>query len=171
MTTTTKKSTRWWLRHDSEDVVVAAPAQRIYEMISDMPRMGEWSPECATVEWVDGADGPAAEARFVGHNRSGPKGLIKWSRRGRVLVAEPGREFAFATEESGKEGVIWRYRLEPTAGGTRVTESYEVGKIGAFFRIVDVPTNRVKQLREGMRHTLEHLKAAAESTVDAPTDN
>lgn len=170
MTTTSRTSTRWWLRHDSEDVVVAAPAQRIYEMISDMPRMGEWSPECQTVEWADGADGPAPEARFIGHNRTGPKGLIKWSRRGRVLVADPGREFAFATEEGGKEGVVWRYRLEPTAGGTRVTESYEISRIPTWARILDVPTNRVKELREGMRHTLEHLKAAAESTIDAPAE-
>ena len=160
-------STRWWLRTDSQDVVVAAPAEHIYDLVSDMPRMGEWSPECQQVEWIDGADGPVPGARFVGHNRGGPGGILKWSRHGRVLVADPAREFTFATEEGGREGVIWRYRLEPTDGGTKVTESYQVTTIPAWARIVDVPTNRARELREGMRHTLAHLKAAAEASLPA----
>lgn len=163
----TAKSTRWWLRTDSEAVVVAAPAAHIYDLVSDMPRMGDWSPECQRVEWIEGADGPAPGARFMGHNVGGPRGIFKWSRRGRVLVAEPGREFAFATEEGGKEGVVWRYRLEPVDGGTRVTESYEVTTIPVWARIVDVPSNRARQLREGMGHTLAQLKAAAEASLPA----
>jgi len=163
----TKTSTRWWLRTDSHEVVVAAPAEHIYDLVSDMPRMGEWSPECQQVEWIDGATGPAVGARFLGHNRGGPRGMLKWSRRGRVLVAEPAREFTFATEEGGKEGVIWRYRLEPTGSGTKVTESYEITTIPAWARIVDIPTNRARELREGMRHTLAQLKSAAEASVPA----
>ena len=162
-----KRSTRWWLRTDSEHVVVAAPAGHIYDLVSDMPRIGEWSPECQCVEWIDGADGPVPGARFVGHNRGGPRGILKWSRCGRVLVAEPGREFAFATEEGGKEGVIWRYRLEPTDEGTKVTESYQINAIPVWARIVDIPTNRARELREGMRHTLDHLKTAAEASLSA----
>ena len=58
---------------------------------------------------------------------------------------------------------MWRYRFEPLAdGGTRVTESYEVRWIPIWARILDVPTNRHKQLLEGMRTTLERLKATAE---------
>ena len=163
----TAKSTRWWLRTDSEDVVIAAPAAHVYDLVSDMPRMGDWSPECQRVEWIEGADGPAPGARFMGHNVGGPRGIFKWSRRGRVLVAEPAREFAFATEEGGKEGVVWRYRLEPVDGGTKVTESYEVTTIPVWARIVDVPSNRARQLREGMGHTLGQLKAAAEASLPA----
>ena len=125
--------------------------------------MGEWSPECQRVEWEDGATGPAAGARFVGYNRGGPLQLMRWSRRGRVLTAEPGREFAFVTEEGGRESTLWRYRFEPVEGGTRVTESYEVKRIPAWARIVDVPTNRHRELQGAMRHTLEQLKNAAEA--------
>ena len=163
--TSSSVSSLWWLRHDSCDVVIEAAAERVYEMVADMPRMGEWSPETQRVEWLEGSSGPAEGARFIGHNVTGPRGLIKWSRRGRVLAAEPGREFAFATEEGGKEGVVWRYRFEPIEGGTRVTESYEVRKIPTWARIMDVPTNRVRQLREGMQHTLQQLKSAAESAT------
>ena len=67
---------------------------------------------------------------------------MKWSRRGRVLVAEPGREFAFVTEEGGHESTVWRYHFEAIEGGTRVTESYEVKRIPVWARVVDIPTNR-----------------------------
>ncbi len=96
-TTNPIRSTRWWLRQDSCSVTVAAPGDHLYGMVADMTRMGEWSNECQQVEWLEGASGPAEGARFVGHNKTGPRGLIKWSRKGRVLTADPGREFAFAT--------------------------------------------------------------------------
>ncbi|HEY7105745.1 MAG TPA: SRPBCC family protein [Acidimicrobiia bacterium] len=159
----TKPSTRWYLRVDEESLVVAAPAGDVYDLVADLTRMGEWSPETAAVEWADGATGPAVGARFVGHNQTGPFGLMRWSRAGTVLVAEPGREFAFATEEGGREGTVWRYRFEPVGAGTRVTESYEVDSIPLWARILDVPTNRAKALRAGMRRTLGQLKTAAES--------
>jgi hypothetical protein len=81
---------------------------------------------------------------------------MKWSRGGRVLVADPGREFAFVTEEGGKESTSWRYQLESVDGGTRITESYEV--------------NRARELREGMHHTLTRLKAAAEAAMDPASE-
>jgi hypothetical protein len=115
--------------------------------------MGEWSPECAAVEWEDAHAGPVVGARFVGQSRTGPRKLIRRSRRGRVLVADPGHEFAFATEEGGREGVVWRYRFEPVDGGTCVTESYEVTWLPAWARIVDVPTNWHGDLQRNMRHT------------------
>ena len=158
-----EKSTRWWLRSDAMDVLVAAPPETVYALVADLPRMGEWSPECQQVEWAEGSTGPEVGARFVGHNRGGPLGLIRWSRWGRVLTADPGVELAFVTEEGGREGTEWRYRFDPVEGGTRVTESYRVDWIPTWARILDVPTNRVRELQEGMRHTLGRLKAAAEA--------
>jgi len=161
-------STRWWLRQDSQSTVIEAPAAHIYALVADLPRMGEWSPECRQVEWTDGSSGPADGATFVGHNQGGPRGLMKWSRRGRVVRADAGREFAFVTEEGGRESTEWRYVLEATERGTRVTESYAVRWIPTWARIVDVPTNRSRELRLAMQHTLEQLKVAAEA---APTAN
>lgn len=93
----------------------------------------------------------------------GPRGLLKWSRHGRVPAATPGEELAFVTEEGGKESTVWRSRFEPADGGTKVTESYEIRQIPVWARIVDVPTNRARELRDGMRHTLQRLKSAAEA--------
>jgi len=161
------KNQRWWLTTDSVSVVVDARAEQIYDLVADMPRMGEWSNECARVEWTNGATAAEPNATFIGHNQTGPRGMIRWSRRGRVLTAERGREFAFATEEGGREGVIWRYRFAHRGDGTTVTESYEVHKIPTWARIMDVPTNRHAALMKSMKHTLEQLKTAAESAAKA----
>jgi Polyketide cyclase / dehydrase and lipid transport len=160
------KNQRWWLTTDTEELVIGATAERIYDMVADLARMGEWSPECQRVEWEDGATGPAEGAKFVGHNRGGPRQLMRWSRHGRVLVADRGREFTFVTEEGGRESTMWRYRFEPVEGGTRVTEAYEVKWIPTWARILDVPTNRHLELQVAMRQTLERLRAAAETATD-----
>jgi uncharacterized protein YndB with AHSA1/START domain len=154
---------RWWLTEDSHHIRIEAPPERIYALVADMPRMGQWSPECRRVEWTEGSSEPVVGARFVGHNEGGPKGFMKWSRRGRVLAAQPGREFTFVTEEGGKESTEWRYLFEPVEGGTGVTESYTVRWIPTWARIVDVPTNRHRALQKAMAHTLGQLKQAAES--------
>jgi hypothetical protein len=87
-----------------------------------------------------------------------------------VLTADRGREFAFITEEGGREGTVWRYRFQPNGEHTRVTESYEVRWIPAWARILDVPLNRHKELVANMRTTLERLKVAAEHrTGDEPS--
>jgi len=162
-------SGRWWLTRDSCQTVINSGPDRIYDLVSDMPRMGEWSPECERVEWTDGSTVAAEGARFVGHNRGGPFRLMRWARRGRVLAADPGRQFAFATEEGGRESTVWRYRFEPVEGGTRVTESYEVRWIPAWARMLDIPTNRHRELHEAMGHTLGRLKTAAEAAAPGTT--
>jgi hypothetical protein len=157
------KNPRWWLTTESRQLTIEATPERTYDLVADLPRMGEWSPECQSVEWTAGTAGPAEGATFVGRNRGGPFGLMRWSRNGRVLVADRGREFVFVTEEGGRESTEWRYKFDPVDGGTRVTESYHVKWIPTWARIVDVPTNRAKELAEAMQHTLEHLRTAAEA--------
>ena len=126
------KNGRWWLTQDSRQIVINTSPDHLYDLVADLPRMGEWSPECERVDWEDKTAIAGEGARFVGHNRGGPFHLLRWSRHGRVLTADPGGEFAFVTEEGGRESTVWRYRFEPVEGGTRVTESYEVRWIPAW---------------------------------------
>jgi hypothetical protein len=155
---------RWWLTEDSVELDIGADAEALYRLVSDLPRIGEWSPECESVEWEGDVTAPVAGTTFVGHNAVGPGRRIRYSRHGKVLVADPGREFAFITDEGGRESTVWRYRFDPSGDGrTRITESYEVRWIPVWARILDVPTNRHKGLLKGMRTTLERLKEAAEA--------
>jgi Polyketide cyclase / dehydrase and lipid transport len=157
------KNQRWWLTRDQVELYVEANAAMLYDMVSNLPRIGEWSPECEGVDWEGETSVPTEGSTFVGHNAVGPGRRIRYSRHGRVLVADRGREFAFITDEGGRESTVWRYRFEPEAGGTRVTESYEVRWIPAWARIIDVPLNRHKELMGNMRTTLDRLKVAAEA--------
>ena len=157
------KNQRWWLTTDQVELDIAADAEALFAMVSDLPRIGEWSPECDGVDWEGDVVTPVEGSTFVGHNAVGPGRRIRYSRHGRVLVAERGREFAFITDEGGRESTAWRYTFEPRGDGTRVTESYEVRWIPTWARILDVPTNRHRELVQGMRTTLERLKAAAEA--------
>lgn len=146
-------------------IEIAAPPERVYAVVSDLRRMGEFSPECRSVEWVGGATGPAPGARFVGHNRGGP---VTWSRHGRVISADAGREFSFVTEEGGRDSTLWTYHLAPAGAGTSVTESYEVRWIPWWMHVVDVITFRRRQLARNMATTLERLKARVESQPAEP---
>lgn len=158
------KNQRWWLTQDSVELDIEADADVLYRMVSDLPRIGEWSPECESVTWEGDVTAPVEGTTFVGHNAVGPGRRIRYSRHGRVLAADPGREFAFITDEGGRESTMWRYRFEPLGDGrTRVTEAYEVRWIPVWARILDVPTNRHKQLLAGMCTTLERLQRTAEA--------
>ena len=144
-----------------ERIHIDAPPERVYALISDVTRMGEWSPETYECEWVDGATGPAVGARFKGKNR---QGIMKWSTTPEVVVADPGREFTFVTKMGSKEQTRWRYVMEPAAGGgTEVTESWEALSNPLPLRVFAKVFNRDAKLAEGMRTTLQRLKAAAEA--------
>jgi uncharacterized protein YndB with AHSA1/START domain len=142
---------------------IKAPAELLYDMLSDLPRMGEWSPENRGGRWVNGATGPAVGARFKGRNR---KGWARWSTDVTVVTAVPGQEFAFDVKVGPVEVARWGYRLEPSGKSTIVTEYWEdhrnpfAAKVTGL--LLGVP-DRAMHNRKGMELTLERLAAAADS--------
>lgn len=154
------------LDRDEASTVVAAPPEVVYALVADVTRMPEFSPEITRCRWLDGATGPAMGARFesVNTNARGKS----WKNRPVVTVAEPGRAFAVTRSEPFAGTITWRYRFEPTDGGTLVVESYEVerpvSRIGWFvIERIFGDRDRRGALRDGMRTTLERLKSAAEA--------
>ncbi len=112
----------------SESIFVACSPEMLYDMISEVSRMGEWSPICRACWWDDGA-GPRVGSWFTGRNETVDR---TWETRSEVVAAEPGREFAFVV---GNSLVRWGYTFSPTDGGTRLTESWEFLPAGiAMFR-------------------------------------
>jgi uncharacterized protein YndB with AHSA1/START domain len=106
---------------DEASVEIAAPPTTVWSLVGDPARTPEWSPVCQRVEWIPPATGPAAGARFRGHNQL--RG-IRWSRECQIDEWDADHTIAFHTEFKGRESTRWRYTLEPTASGTRVTETY-----------------------------------------------
>jgi uncharacterized protein YndB with AHSA1/START domain len=148
-------------------VHVNASPEKVYDLVSDVRRMGEWSPECRHCEWLDGATGPAVGARFKGSNRNG---IARWSTKPRVVAADEGREFAFVVGFAGKDITKWSYRFEPDGDGTKVTESFELvtdmpGSVAFFEKYVMRIKDRRADLVENMNATLTRIKAAVEGSA------
>jgi hypothetical protein len=93
------------------------------------------------------------------------KGPVYWTTC-TVLASEPGHEFAFGVGPKDKVLNTWRYVLEPTGDGTDVTESFELSDTFAlrlYWKLLGWA--RGKTNREGMRTTLERIKAEVEAPV------
>jgi uncharacterized protein YndB with AHSA1/START domain len=142
---------------------ISASPEAVYDLVADVTRMGEWSPECVKCEWVDGEPG-AVGSRFKGHNKSG---FVKWSTTAKVLSADRGQKFSFATMNKDRKGTRWTYTFEGDGAGTKVTESFESLFTPTLIRWAEklFMRNRQQQLEEGMAKTLAAVKAAAEATA------
>ena len=149
--------------HDSVTVRMDAPPDRIWGLLSDITRIGSYSPETFEAEWLDGADGPAVGARFRGHVRRNGRGPTYWTTC-EVTACEPGREFAFGVGKPGRPMNVWAYHLEPAGDGTDVTESFTLTPnlgLRAYWALLGWARGRTN--REGMRTTLERIKAEVET--------
>ena len=102
------------LEHSIE---IDAPPAHVWALISDVGRMAEWSPQVESVRVK--ADVPALGVRFTNKNSHGE---LEWVTHGEIVRFEPGRELAFRIDENW---VIWSFRLDPTATGTRLTQRRE----------------------------------------------
>ena len=147
----------------SESIVVARSPEDLYDMVSDVTRMGEWSPVCTACWWDDG-QGARPGAWFTGRNELPER---TWETRSEVVAADPGQEFAFVV---GGSWVRWGFTFAPVDGGTQVTESWEFlpDGIARFHNRFgsDAPAqiaDRALAARHGIPVTLAALKKSAES--------
>jgi hypothetical protein len=100
---------------------ISAPAEKVWGLVSDLPRMGEFSPENAGGKWVKGATGPAPGAIFAGTNKNG---FRRWKTTATVVECEPGKVFEIAISTGPVAVANWRYEFKDIDGGCRVTESW-----------------------------------------------
>ncbi|GAA0589635.1 SRPBCC family protein [Kribbella sandramycini] len=145
----------------TETITVAASPEALYALVSDLPRMGEWSPECTGVTWSARTPGPAVGARFTGRNRAG---AARWLTQGRVLEATPARTFTFAIHFGPIPIALWSYTFTPLDAGVLVTESWTDRRPAPLRLAMNAAFgDRADLNRRGMRTTLERLRSTAES--------
>ncbi len=142
-------------------VHVDAPPDVVYKVVSDVTRMGEWSPETTKCEWIDGATGPEVGARFKGTNK---RGFVSWSTKPTVTVADPGREFTFRIGDD----ITWSYRFAADAAGTDLSESFVLLRnlpwyYNAAHRFLMRTKDRRADLERGMNETLQRIKQVVEA--------
>jgi len=141
---------------------MAADPAKVYDLVSDLPRMGQWSPENTGGRWLAGATGPAVGAKFKGTNRHR---LLRWSTTVKVTDASPGKRFAFEVTYGPVPISTWAYEFEPDGSGCKVVESWS-DRRPTWMKIASVPLMQVADRnahnRRNMQATLAALKAAAE---------
>ena len=146
-----------------ETVHIDAPADVVYSLIADLPRMGEWSPECERVSWRGGATEAAKGAQFVGFNRAG---TLRWITFGRIVAAERGRHLAFEIFVGPVQISLWEYFVVPDdrGDGCTLAEQWTDRRAKATRATLDrMLSDRVSRNRHGIRSTLAAVKRAAES--------
>ena len=146
--------------HREASIEINASPEAIYDLVSNLPRMGEWSPENIGGEWQNGGSGKVGD-RFLGHNRAGER---TWSAPVMVTVAERGRCFAFVIGSDAGPYVRWTYRLEPSGAGTRVTEVWDVEQLPPAMQ-----SATQAQLDERSRYT-EAMLAATLAAIKATAE-
>jgi len=148
-------------RRGRAQIHIAAPPLRVYELVTDVTRMGEWSPECYWCEWLDAATTASVGARFRGYNR---RGRYRWERTAIVQTADAGHEFAFVTvnDRTGRHETHWQYTMEPSRMGTLLTEQFEFVWCSITNRAVEMFLPRGRQVQHGVEETLTRIKRAAE---------
>ncbi len=153
------------IEHHVETIDIDAPPGDVWQMVTAMDRYGEWSSENAGGYWRRGDDGEPGTGQvgdvFVGVNRRDDE---EWKAPVEIVRRAEHEDFAFVTGGLDHNIALWRYQLEPTDGGTRVTESWTLRQLSP--RMVENGPSEVERRKHNavtsMRATLEAMKAAAE---------
>lgn len=132
---------------------INADPARVYALVSDVTRMGEWSPECQGADWAEGFNGPAVGAQFHGHNKRNGN---EWTTPNTVLAAEEGREFSWVVGTAEFQVCRWSFTFEPKDGGTLVTEAFELGEqpVGFASTVMEHPEHERQPLIDARREQL-----------------
>ena len=140
-----------------------ASPEQVWALVTDVTRIGEFSPETFEARWTRGSTGPEVGAYFKGHVKRNGVGPTYWSLC-RVTQCVPNEVFEFAVGSDEVTVNNWGYRLEPDGSGTRVTEYFRIEPhlvMRAYWTVLGPLRSRTN--RKGMRTTLERMKAVVES--------
>lgn len=150
-----------------ESIDINATPEQVWSVISDLKRMGEWSPQCKKMI-VRG--GPVSlGTKTININRRGP---LVWPTTSKVVRFTPNQEIAFRIVENT---TVWSYTITPTDSGTSkdsgvtVTERREVD--GSTSKVSSILVDKLfggadsfeEELKLGMAETLGKIKRAAEA--------
>jgi hypothetical protein len=119
------------------EVQIDAPPVAVWGLITDVARIGDFSPECVHAEWLDGATGPAVGARFAGTNRrmlpreftasdESADTIAEWTRPCTVIACEQPLVFAYVVGDRFDESPAseWTFDVVPEGNGSRLRQRF-----------------------------------------------
>ncbi|MDJ0359050.1 SRPBCC family protein [Rhodococcus sp. H29-C3] len=139
---------------------VDANPEQVWKIVSDLQRMGEWSPQCKLMKVFGGNVRRGTTTLNI--NR---KGLLVWPTRSKVIEFEPNKKIAFRVLDNK---TIWSYSLTPNGTGTSVVEKREAPSgttaISSFLvkHVLGGSEEFDIELVDGMNKTLQRIKAETE---------
>jgi hypothetical protein len=159
---------------------VACPPLDAWQLITDIERIGEFSPECIAAKWIDGASGPEIGARFEGTNHlittyRGDDIDFTWIRVCTVTAVHQPSHFAYTVGDrfDGTPACSWEFRIDPLDGGCRISQRFQhlpQGLSGTRLAADSSPRDAEHEVRarqgsltEDMNETLHRVKQVLES--------
>jgi uncharacterized protein YndB with AHSA1/START domain len=145
-------------------VTIEAPVREVWALVSDVTRIGEFSPETFEARWTRGSTGPEVGATFKGHVKRNGVGPTYWSGcQVTKCVEDEVFEFAVGTEKVTVNN--WGYRLRAVGPSTtEVTEYFRLEPrlpLRLYWLVLGRLRGRTNE--KGMRQTLERMKAVLET--------
>jgi len=140
-----------------------APPEKVWALVSDVTRIGEFSPETFEARWTRGSTGPEVGAYFKGHVKRNGVGPTYWSPC-KVTRCVENEVFEFSVGTDDVTMTHWGYRLEPDGAGTKVTEYFRLEPafyLRAYWLVMGKLRGRTNE--KGMRTTLERMKEVVEA--------
>lgn len=146
-----------------QTIEIAAPVAAVWDLVSDVCRMPDWSPQVTSTRLRQGFERCELGAQFTNRNKLGD---LEWTTHAEVVRFETQREIAFRVEENW---AVWSFTLAPAGEGTVLTQRREtpdgISELSheltdGFMGGQDVFT---QTLLSGMSETLVRIKAAAEA--------
>jgi len=90
----------------SESIRINAAPEVVYDLVADVARMGEWSPEATGARIAKPGSQRKVGDTFTGTNKHG---VARWSTQCTVTQAKRGEEFEFTVEFKPFKISTWRY--------------------------------------------------------------
>ena len=150
--------------HAAVTLHIDAPPDKVWGLVSDITRMGEYSPEVVEAQWIGASTEPKVGARYRGHVRRNENWPVLYWTTCEITESEPGKVFEFVVVMRDRPVNTWRYEFRATEdGGTDVTESFDLGD--NLFTKIWRPLGGILRERRNQRdmlRTLERVKVVAE---------
>jgi uncharacterized protein YndB with AHSA1/START domain len=140
--------------------------ERVWQVVADVQLMPSMSQELQSVEWCDGAAGPALGNAFLGNSKHDALG--EWQTKSFVIECDEPRVFAWAVQDTENPTSTWRFTLTPENGGTRLTQWMQMGpgRSGLSFAIDRMPDKEQKIVFVRMREFENSMTATVAAIKD-----
>jgi len=152
-------------RSCTASIDIAAPIDVVWDLLSDVTRVGEWSVECRSCEWLGGATRPMAGARFRGRNR---RNATLWTRTCEVVAVDPPKRFVWRTLPTRllPDSTEWTVELADGGDHTRLTEAMRILHVPGIYErlfalMLPQHRDRTADLESDLRRIKDRLESSA----------